>query len=269
MLKQRIVTALILVALLALALFGLPAEYVWVVFAVIVSVAGWEWAGLLQLGARIRLAFGASVAALCALAHLAGGYNNGAIVAILLVAALFWTFLVPTWLSYRWQVTQRLLIGVLLGVVILLATWSAFGVLHAKSPWVLLAAMALVWVADVAAYFAGRKFGKHKLAPSISPGKTWEGVAGAVVGVLVYGLVMVNFSAIHAVWSYGLGSTVVLLVFLTGISVIGDLFESMLKRQAGLKDSSGLLPGHGGVLDRIDSLTSTLPIAALLAIAVT
>ncbi len=265
MLKQRIITALVLVVLLAAALFGLSTDSVWIVFAVIVALAGWEWAALLRLNGPSRIVFGVGIAVVCAAVQLA----HVPLFEILLLAALFWTFVVPTWLSYRWQVTQRLLIGITLGFMILLATWAALGVLHAKSPWLLLSAMALVWVADVAAYFAGRTFGKHKLAPSISPGKTWEGVAGAVLGVLVYGVLLVNFSAIKAVWPYGLSATIALLVFLTAISVIGDLFESMLKRQAGLKDSSALLPGHGGVLDRIDSLTSTLPIAALLAIAVT
>jgi phosphatidate cytidylyltransferase len=122
--------------------------------------------------------------------------------------------------------------------------------------------MSLVWMADISAYFAGRKFGKTKLAPSISPGKTWEGVAGALLGVTV---------CVMLVWSFSPYSKQV--VFLpsllmaswcwVGLAVIGDLFESAIKRQAGIKDSGALLPGHGGLLDRIDALTSTLPLAAL------
>jgi phosphatidate cytidylyltransferase len=134
--------------------------------------------------------------------------------------------------------------------------------LRENSPWLLLGIMVLVWVADSAAYFSGRKFGKHKLAPSISPGKTWEGVAGALLGVSVCVLL-----------AWGFGGYLHLFMFLpvillaswcwVGLAVIGDLFESAVKRQAGVKDSGALLPGHGGLLDRIDALTSTLPLAAL------
>jgi phosphatidate cytidylyltransferase len=128
----------------------------------------------------------------------------------------------------------------------------------------MLAAMALVWVADVSAYFAGRTFGRHKLAPTISPGKTWEGVAGAVVGVLIYGGIVFTFTPLAGSLPLATPLLVLLLMLLTAVSVMGDLFESLLKRQAGIKDSSNLLPGHGGVLDRIDALTSTLPLAALI-----
>jgi phosphatidate cytidylyltransferase len=124
--------------------------------------------------------------------------------------------------------------------------------------------MALVWVADIAAYFAGRAFGKRKLAPSISPGKSWEGVYGALAGVTVYMVIngLLGNPLLGA--APGLGVVVATLV-LTPVSVLGDLFESAMKREAGVKDSSGLLPGHGGVLDRVDALASTLPVAALLA----
>jgi len=121
--------------------------------------------------------------------------------------------------------------------------------------------MAMVWVADISAYFAGRKFGKHKLAPGISPGKTWEGVAGAVLGVLVYVVLVMAGSGMTQHYS-------LILFAMVGValSVVGDLFESAIKRQAGVKDSGTLLPGHGGLLDRIDALTSTLPLAALVLI---
>jgi phosphatidate cytidylyltransferase len=121
--------------------------------------------------------------------------------------------------------------------------------------------MGLVWVADISAYFAGRRFGKNKLAPSISPGKTWEGVAGAMLGVSVY-VLLVWFNT-----SFEYRGVLPYLVLASwwwvGLAVIGDLFESAIKRQAGVKDSGALLPGHGGLLDRIDALTSTLPLAAL------
>jgi phosphatidate cytidylyltransferase len=128
-------------------------------------------------------------------------------------------------------------------------------------PWWLLGVMGLVWMADISAYFAGRKFGKTKLAPSISPGKTWEGVAGAMLGVTVYVLVVMMGGGLqqrYSIFLYAIAGVV--------FSVIGDLFESAIKRQAGVKDSGALLPGHGGLLDRIDALTSTLPLAALVLI---
>ena len=132
--------------------------------------------------------------------------------------------------------------------------------------------MALVWIADIAAYFSGRAFGRHKLAPSVSPGKTWEGAVGAVVAVILYGLALRHFypQMYAPIFTQApLALLIVGLVVLTAISIIGDLFESLLKRQAGIKDSSNLLPGHGGVLDRIDSLTSTLPMVALLTLLLT
>jgi phosphatidate cytidylyltransferase len=152
---------------------------------------------------------------------------------------------------------------------VLWPTWLALVVLRDASPWVLLAVAALVWAADIAAYFAGKAFGKVKLAPSISPGKTREGVFGAIAGVVAYGLIL-DFVAhayvtpLERIFAPALGiPAIVAMVVLTGLSVVGDLFESWMKRGAGIKDSSRLLPGHGGILDRIDALTSTLPLAAL------
>ena len=121
--------------------------------------------------------------------------------------------------------------------------------------------MAVVWVADIAAYFTGRAFGRRKLAPSISPGKTWEGAAGAAVAVLAFGFGIL--AMLGAELQGGVAAIAVVLLAWTAVSIVGDLFESLLKRQAGLKDSGNILPGHGGILDRIDSLTSTLPMVAL------
>jgi phosphatidate cytidylyltransferase len=148
-------------------------------------------------------------------------------------------------------------------------TWFAFVVLRDASPWLLLAVAAVIWVADIAAYFTGKAFGKHKLAPAVSPGKTWEGVMGALAGVAVYGIVLAVVARsqptpISAIFDSGYGVPVVIaMLVLAALSIVGDLLESWMKRGAGLKDSSSLLPGHGGILDRIDALTSTLPVAAL------
>jgi phosphatidate cytidylyltransferase len=147
----------------------------------------------------------------------------------------------------------------LIGWFVLLPTCLALYQLRAISPMILLGLMATIWISDTAAYFAGRSFGKHKLAVTISPGKTWEGVIGALIAVLIYALVW-NYLTEEKFLSVFL---VPLLLLLVVLGVIGDLFESLVKRHAGVKDSGNLLPGHGGILDRIDALTSTLPVAML------
>ena len=157
----------------------------------------------------------------------------------------------------------------LIGWLVLIATWMALVELQARSPALLLAFMAVVWIADTAAYFTGRRFGRRKLAPSISPGKTWEGVWGALSATGAYALLLLALApsaglreprsiAVAALW-------LALVLLLTAMSIVGDLFESQLKRQRGVKDSGNLLPGHGGVLDRIDALLAAMPPAALIA----
>jgi phosphatidate cytidylyltransferase len=172
-----------------------------------------------------------------------------------------------------WKVEHPLPM-VLTGWAVLIPTGLAMLDLRAISPWVLLFVMGLVWVADISAYFAGRRYGKNKLAPSISPGKTWEGVAGAMLGVSVYVVLCWSFSFYfgqpdglvqHTRFDQRAALPGLLLAawWWVGLAIIGDLFESAIKRQAGVKDSGALLPGHGGLLDRVDALTSTLPLAAL------
>jgi phosphatidate cytidylyltransferase len=255
MLKARVVTALILIAGLLGILFALPPSVVSLAFAIIAALAAWEWAGLMILPPGARIAYGATVLGLCILLGVAG---SGLSEALWLLSALFWLLLAPWWLRYRWQLTTNRTLAGLVGLLLTLPTWAAMVMLHQRGPWVLIGVMALVWVADIAAYFSGRAFGRHKLAPSISPGKTWEGVAGACVGTLIYAAIVLTEN--NFAWLPALPAV----LLLTAVSVVGDLFESMAKREAGIKDSSNLLPGHGGVLDRIDSLTATLPLAALL-----
>ena len=260
MLRTRVITALLLVAGLALILFAMPVLAARIAFAVVAALAAWEWAGLMQRPPASRIAFGMLTLALCWLLANA----EQARVALLLASSVFWLLVVPFWLRFKWPLGRLGAFAYLLGLLVVLPTWAAMLELHAVSVGLLLAAMALVWVADIAAYFAGRAFGRHKLAPAVSPGKTWEGVAGAIAGVLAYGWVLQLATPILAALPWSLLTSVALLVVLTGVSVIGDLYESLLKRQAGIKDSSNLLPGHGGVLDRIDAQTSTLPLVAML-----
>ena len=264
MLKTRVVTALLLVAGLALILFALPPLAAVLAFAAIAALAAWEWGGLMRQDPPARVMYAFVLLLFCWQLTVAAPQ----LVPLLLgVAAVFWILVVPLWFRFKWTLAGNDFFGYLLGVLVILPTWAAMVALHAVSTWLLLAAMALVWVADISAYFAGRAFGKHgrhKLAPTISPGKTWEGVAGAVVGVLIYGAIVLGYSPLAGSLPLAWPLLALLLILLTAASVIGDLFESLLKRQAGIKDSSNLLPGHGGVLDRIDALTSTLPLAALI-----
>jgi phosphatidate cytidylyltransferase len=175
-------------------------------------------------------------------------------------ALLFW-LLAPILLARLVKIRPPA-IHLLLGVIVLVPTHLGLVALREIGPDLLLIVVGVVVIADTAAYFAGRQFGKHKLAPSISPGKTWEGAIGAWVAITVYALLLF-FYAPDTLQLGCLPQALALFWGLFGLSVLGDLFESTLKRQAGIKDSGNLLPGHGGILDRIDSLTAVLPVAAL------
>ncbi len=188
------------------------------------------------------------------------------LIALFAIAGLFWLLIVPLWLLAKLN-TQKLLPGLLTGWIVLLPACLALMQLRAVHPLLLLACMAAVWVADIAAYFCGRAIGRHKLAPTISPGKTWEGAIGAFIGVTLYGMIIAWVAELFfnkSISNYILAG---ILLILTAVSILGDLFESLIKRQAGVKDSGAILPGHGGLLDRIDSLTSTLPVAGLVILA--
>ena len=262
MLKTRIITALVLVGALGALLFAAPPWAIVVGFSAIAALAAWEWGGLMRQSPSARVFYALVVLLFCWQIHVAA---IRIVPVLVLASAVFWLAIIPLWLRHKWTLAGNDFLAYLIGLLVILPTWAAMTMLQQVGSWLLLAAMALVWVADVAAYFAGRRFGKHKLAPTISPGKTWEGVVGAVIGVLIYGFALLMYSPLgenSLLWSWGGLAAAALLLLLTAVSVMGDLYESLLKRQAGLKDSSALLPGHGGVLDRIDSLTSTLPLAA-------
>lgn len=269
MLATRIKTALALFVLVALVLFVLP-SLSWVLFCSVVAALGlWEWLGLtarpyLTGLPRILVAalLGLVLAGIMAFAPVAWmAWLSGV---SLLLGAAFWLLIVPFWLMRQWRASHPVL-HFFVGLVLLVPAWTALVSLKPvpPEPWLLLAVMAVPWIADIGAYFAGRQFGKRKLAPSISPGKTWEGVGGAAVCMLVYGLALQQIGGIFSLL------TIPILLLLLALSVTGDLFESLMKRQAGIKDSSFLLPGHGGVLDRIDSQLSVLPVALLLIIVAT
>jgi phosphatidate cytidylyltransferase len=257
-LSLRILTALVLVIALGGVLFALSLTAATIAFALIAALAAWEWGGLMKKDRMARLMYAGLLLLFCW--QLRVGVPAW-LPWLPMVSTVFWVLLAPIWLWRGWSLAGNDFVAYALGLLLLLATWAALLALYALGPWVLLATMALVWVADIAAYAAGRAWGRRKLAPHISPGKTWEGVAGAMMGVLVYGFVIwLTVPAAQRPSAFWL----LVLPALTAVSIVGDLFESLLKRQAGVKDSSNLLPGHGGVLDRIDSLIATLPLAALL-----
>ena len=275
-LAQRVATAAVLVPLVLAALFLLP-PLGWGLFALaFVAAAASEWSRLAGYGPAGTTALVALVAAV-AIALLAWpalgfarGWPAGVVGAVCGAAALFWIAVAPAWLARAWPMRGRAVTGAA-GAIALVGAWLAVVELQARSPWLVLAAMAVVWIADTAAYFAGRRFGRHKLAPSISPGKTREGVYGALAAVVLYALALVPLAPTAGfAGDTGAPATLAFVGFamlLAVVSVAGDLYESMLKRQAGAKDSGALLPGHGGVLDRIDALIAAMPFAALAATA--
>ena len=266
MLKSRVITAVILLSVLLLAMFALPVS-AWAALVILLTLQGTsEWARLAKLSnVKANLFWWSTLAMLLALVWF--DVHHSAEQRILLhlliyaVSALLWVIIVPTWLIVDWKVKNPVLM-VLTGWAVLIPTALAAMDLRAISPWLLLFVMGLVWIADISAYFAGRRFGRNKLAPSISPGKTWEGVAGAMLGVSVYVVLVWIFSS-YSLRNELLPGLLLASWWWVGLAVLGDLFESAIKRQAGVKDSGALLPGHGGLLDRIDALTPTLPLAAL------
>lgn len=259
MLKARVITALILVCALGLALFELSA-FDWGLLVVgVAGLAGWEWAGLGGYRSPFRVGYGVLTALLCQAVLVAVSGRIVPLWGLYLPALAFWFLFVPSLLRSK----QRLgLAFPFVGWLVLLPALVATTQLRSLSPWLLLVVMAAVWVADIAAYFAGRRFGRRKLAPTISPGKSWEGAIGAALAVPLYGGSVLVLGGV-SLPTWGVVLAVPVLWLFTAVSIEGDLFESLLKRQAGIKDSSQLLPGHGGILDRIDSLTSTLPLAGL------
>ena len=254
-LLRRVLTALVLLGVFVSAVLWAPG-WLWAgLMAGVTGMAAYEWARLSdfpQLSARVY----AALLALCALAlpHVLADDWPAFQTGLILLAMVFWLMIAPLWLLGRWR-AQQAFVRALVGVVLLLPTWAALLYLHARGPAVLLGVMAIVWIADTAAYFTGRHFGRRKLAPTISPGKTWEGVIGAWCALALY-------AGALSLWvGMPLLSLVLMVSGLLYVSVLGDLFESWIKRVSGMKDSGDILPGHGGVLDRIDALTSTLPIA--------
>lgn len=276
MLRQRVITAVVLLALLLPALFASTSWPFALLTLAFVAAGGWEWGRLNGGTGAVPVLLAAVTAALAAAGGLAmaGSVTCRACDA----GASFWLIggLLVLWLGPAGWGRLPQAFRLLLGPLVLALAWLALSRAHATGINFLLSVFCLVWVADIAAYAGGRLLGRHKLAPSISPGKTWEGAVSGWLAVLLLAWawqwadrhfgVAVPGLATRLLEGYGATVAVVCLTVLAGASVVGDLFESLVKRAAGAKDSSGLLPGHGGVLDRIDALLPVFPLVAALAL---
>jgi phosphatidate cytidylyltransferase len=275
MLKQRVITALVLIAILLPALFAPIAWPFAVLSLVMIAAAGWEWGRLNGAAGAAAIALGAVVALVCA-AALWAGWGSAP-------PRLAWWLAFGVWVlggAYvlrggpsAWPAVPAV-IRWLVGVLMLSTAWLALASAKTIGINFILSVFCLVWAADIAAYFGGKALGRRKLAPAISPGKSWEGVWSGMLGALVLAAFwlwldtefnMDSLSLYTRLYArFGMVGLVGVIVFLAAMSVVGDLFESLVKRAAGAKDSSNLLPGHGGVLDRVDALLPVFPIAMAL-----
>jgi phosphatidate cytidylyltransferase len=270
MLRTRIVTALVLLAILLPALFYPDPTPFGLVALVLIAAAAWEWGRLNQMGQLGACALGLGAALLCAAMWQAGWLVRPSLT--------FWALAGGAWVLAAvmlirggvpgWAPVPRLL-RIVGGLLALCLAWLAVVQARVVGIGFLLSVLTLVWMADIGAYAAGRSFGRRKLAPAISPGKSWEGVYGGAVGVLLLaaGWVLVDGPSgnnlFSRLWTGMPWLMPLAVLFLCAMSVVGDLVESLIKRSAGVKDSSGLLPGHGGVLDRVDALLPTVPLAMM------
>ena len=256
MFRRRIVTSLVLAPLVVASVLWLPTSILSLAFGLVALITGWEWSAL--SGWRSRSERAAYLMALLGVllgTRFVMRYELGAWAGLALGLGV-WT-LAFWWLANPAFQANRVMKS-LAGLVMLACAWMAMIWMHGfgdQGPLWVVYLLVLVWIADSGAYFAGRRFGRHKLAWRISPGKTWEGVYGALGAVLVYAWVVAEGMSMASVWPF-----VALSALVAVISVVGDLLESLLKRQAGLKDSGTLLPGHGGVLDRVDGLLAAAPV---------
>lgn len=270
MLKQRVITALVLAVIFLTALFGLPAGYFSFFIGAVLLVGAWEWASLSGFSAVWqRLVYSFALLILLVVASRYLGFegeaspqlNNLVIRDLLIVGCGWWALALLLVQGYPSSsvLWGHKVLRLAMGVMVLIPTWVALVYVRQQNngAWLVLLLMLVVAVADSGGYFAGRRFGKHKLAPAVSPGKTWEGFAGGFLANCLLALIL----------SQVLGASLLLVLALivptSLISVLGDLLESMVKRHAGAKDSGSILPGHGGILDRVDGITAGAPVFAL------
>lgn len=273
MLKQRVITAIVLLAILLPALFYKTPVPFSALALLMIAAGAWEWGRLNAFGQASALGLAALCVLACGLSWY-GGLLERPLPLLWAASGAAWV-LAGAWLLRTgvagWSAIPKAL-RLCGGLVALWLAWLAIAQARVMGIEFLLSVLVLVWVADIFAYFAGRalggRFSKGKLAPSISPGKSWEGVWGGMAGVVALSLAWSfwggNTFYSQLVERHGIPLMLLAVIFLAAMSVVGDLVESLIKRSAGVKDSSGLLPGHGGVLDRVDALLPTLPLAMML-----
>lgn len=258
MLLQRVLTAIPLAILVIWIILFQPSDIFFWLLMVVLAVAGYEWAKLAGLQSTGRLIY---LLILCAISWLVKNHAGQFMYAYIYAAVIWWfaTALLLFKTTPKAVSTGLSPVKLLAGILVLPAAMLAMYVLHAQAdgPEWLLYGLMLVWVADIGAYFSGKRFGRNKLAPAISPGKTREGLLGAIVLVAVYSAIAAYYFGLDLAGSVYL---LLLAVILTLVSVAGDLYESVLKREHGVKDSGMILPGHGGMLDRIDSVLAAMPV---------
>lgn len=255
MLKQRVVTAIVALSVLAVVMFVVPVIIARIAIALLMLGAAWEWSGFIfsneNKGRYVYLLF---IAILMAVIFVE--LPNAGLVGIILKISLGWWFTALAWMFF-FPTPIAKPVAWICGALVIVPAWLALDILYLQRPELLLFALLIVWVADMGAYFVGKGFGRVKLAPQISPGKTWEGVFGGVSAVMV--LAVMGSQAFEV----EIAVIVPFCLAVAMISIVGDLTVSMFKRHSGVKDSGNLFPGHGGVLDRIDSVTAAAPLFAL------
>ncbi|MDW3095210.1 MAG: phosphatidate cytidylyltransferase [Gammaproteobacteria bacterium] len=259
MIKQRVITAAILAPIVILSMLYMPTRWFAGFLALVAALGAWEWASMVAKTIVPRIIY---VLVCCVLMAICWFILDEVQIRLIIFAGcIYWVFILLLLSFYQssW-IGNYLLDGFLhySGYFVIVVGWLAMSSLHQQNPLLLLFLFVLIWIADIAAYFAGKKFGRNKLAEQLSPGKTREGVLGAMMGTFMFSLLGVWLWREQLDWGIAL-YFVILCVLTALISVVGDLFESLLKRNAGKKDSGNLIPGHGGVLDRIDSLLAASP----------
>ncbi len=277
MLKQRIFTALALLLVLLPAVFYSDIRFLAFIGLILIGASTWEWARLNHCSQIISIAWGFASVAICSVIYFTDSFFY--------FDFYFWTCAAACWVLLggyllqgghpRWLRTNQI-VRMVSGLSILVSSWIAIYLSKSIGTGFLLSILILVWVADIAAYFAGRRWGRHKLAPHISPGKSWEGLVGGVVGVFALSFMWLALDDVFPILQEGLFQKLHMrgwlifsasILFMTLMSVVGDLVESLIKRSVGAKDSSNLLPGHGGLLDRLDAMLPVLAISMMLNLA--
>lgn len=265
MLKQRVLTAMVIAPVAIAGIFFLPLQLFALFIGAILAVAAWEWANLAKLDGGLQVAYAAAIAVCFTLAHQADPLFS------LIPALVIWAGAAAAVLTYPAlrRFWKPLPVRLLLGAGFLVPGYVAMVLLKSRpeSTFLILLLFFLIWAADIGAYFAGRAFGKRKLAPRVSPGKSWAGFFGGMLAAVAVGLGMLTWRGPMPEASAATALFVLACLAIAIVSVFGDLTISLFKRERGVKDTSNLLPGHGGFLDRLDSLLSAAPLFAVLLLA--